>query len=106
MPLRRRRQLLATAWSIMAATLSMTMAATVLMACGGAQGFEQTTPRVDPARAPVVTDTEVQRALGVQAQLPRPYRVGVFFRDPITDDGTEPQWRWTLKDKKTSTRSI
>jgi hypothetical protein len=61
--------------------------------CAGSAGFHQPGPR-EPLSAPVqVNDGDVARALALRAQLPKPYRLGVVFRDPPgpVEDAT---WRW------------
>jgi hypothetical protein len=65
-----------------------------LTGCGGSSGFQQAALR-DAAQsaAPQVNDGEVARAFALRPQLPRPYRLGVVFRDPVAP--TPPaDWRW------------
>lgn len=66
----------------------------LLTACGASAGFQQAAPRTPGSSAPVVNDDQVERAFALQAQLPKPYRLGVLFRDvPPAIDG-ERAWRW------------
>ena len=70
-----------------------------LGACGGSVGFQQPAPRTAgrAATAPEVNDDEVQRAFALKAQLPRPYRLGVLFRDPPAADREASEWRWAVE---------
>ena len=71
-----------------------------LCACGGSTGFHQSTPR-DPATlaAPVVNEDQVRTAFELRPQLPKPYRLGVFFRTPA-DDSVDASWRWDAAHKR------
>jgi hypothetical protein len=42
----------------------------------------------------VTNNDQVQEAFALQAQLPKPYRLGVVFRDPTAEPGLAPTWRW------------
>jgi hypothetical protein len=67
----------------------------LLAACGGSAGFQQAAPRPPVSTAPVINDDQVERAFALQAQLPKPYRLGVLLRDtaPAANDA-ERAWRW------------
>jgi hypothetical protein len=73
----------------------------LLLACGGSTGFQQPAPRAaDISGAPqVVNDSEVERAFALRAQLPKPYRLGVLFRDPppSAEPGEPEPWRWQVE---------
>jgi len=69
----------------------------LVAACGGSAGFQQAAPRppVSTATAPVIDDDQVERAFELQAQLPKPYRLGVLFRETTTGTGDDARaWRW------------
>jgi hypothetical protein len=69
--------------------------ALLLAACGASTGFHQAAPRAVDSSKPVVTNNDqVEDAFELQAQLPKPYRLGVVFRDPVADQGVEQTWRW------------
>lgn len=72
----------------------------LLCACGGSTGFHQSTPR-DPATlaAPAINEDQVRAAFELRPQLPRPYRLGVFFRTPA-DDSIDALWRWDAAHKR------
>ncbi|MDD9968104.1 MAG: hypothetical protein OXR73_17840 [Myxococcales bacterium] len=64
----------------------------LLLFAGCGAGFHQAAPR-DPSRpnqAPLISHREVAEAFELRAQLPKPYRLGIYFREP---DGGAP-WRW------------
>ncbi|HMJ10176.1 MAG TPA: hypothetical protein VK524_02165 [Polyangiaceae bacterium] len=48
---------------------------------------------------PEINESEVAAAFALRPQLPKPYRVGVFFR-PNPETADEPQWRWDPKHKR------
>lgn len=72
-----------------------------LGACAGSVGFEQPAPRAAAATAgaPVVNNDEVRRAFDLQAQLPKPYRLGVLFRDPPEAGDETSAWRWEVEQR-------
>jgi hypothetical protein len=72
----------------------------LLCACGGSTGFYQPAPR-DPATlaAPTINEDQVRAAFELRPQLPRPYRLGVFFRTPA-DDSIDAPWRWDAAHKR------
>ena len=82
---------------------SIPMAALMLAcvhACGGSTGFYQATARDAAAsEPPEVNDSEVEAAFALRPQLPKPYRMGVFFR-PNPDTAEEPEWRWDPEHKR------
>ena len=73
---------------------SLALALVLLVACASSGGFEQPAPRVPASDAPVINDDDVERAFALQAQLPKPYRMGVLFRDPKRGSEQEVEWRW------------
>lgn len=74
--------------------LQTLLLALLLSACGGSAGFEQAAPRTAQSVAPEINDDQVQRAFDLQAQLPKPYRLGVLFRDAPAASDAGSQWRW------------
>lgn len=70
-----------------------------LCACGGSTGFYQPAPR-EPATlaAPTINEDQVRAAFELRPQLPKPYRLGVFFRTPA-DDSIDAAWRWDAAHK-------
>jgi hypothetical protein len=78
---------------------SLTLACLWLCACAASTGFHQPTPR-EPATltAPTVNEDQVRAAFELRPQLPKPYRLGVFFRTPA-DDSVDALWRWDAAHK-------
>ena len=85
------------------AALCRGAALTLLGACGGTTGFQQASMRDAAAGAaavkPEVNEGEVAAAFALKPQLPRPYRLGVYFR-PNPDPSDEPEWRWDPEHKR------
>lgn len=69
----------------------------LLAACAGSSGFQQSTVRdTEAERRPTVNDKRVEQAFALRPQLPKPYRLGVYFRD-AESTGAEAAWRWEPK---------
>lgn len=68
--------------------------ALVITACGASTGFQQAAPRGSDASEVVFNSDQVEQAFELRAQLPKPYRLGVVFRDPPSDPSVEQSWRW------------
>ena len=68
-------------------------------ACGGSTGFQQPTVRDPVSTAPAINESEVAAAFALRPQLPKPYRLGVYFR-PNPDTSDEPEWRWDPEHKR------
>ena len=65
-----------------------------ITACAASSGFQQHTARDTAAqRRPAVNDGRVEQAFALRPQLPKPYRLGIFFREAESTEGT-PVWRW------------
>lgn len=78
----------------------------VLAACGGSSGFQQATLRqAAESTPPEVNDSEVERAFELRAQLPRPYRLGVVFRDPA-GLAKDAAWRWEPEHRERVLRKV
>ena len=73
---------------------STLVALLALGACAGNSGFQQPAVRdASQTGRPVVNDGRVQQAFALRPQLPKPYRLGVFFRQAESTDGAAA-WRW------------
>jgi hypothetical protein len=72
--------------------------------CATGSGFNRGELRQELSGKTEVTDQEIQKTLTLKPQLPRPFKVGVYFRDPNvvhpnkTQLGTT-QWNWSSDDK-------
>jgi hypothetical protein len=92
------RQTFSGTWtSAAAAGLALALS---LGACGGSSGFQQAAlrERVSPA-APQVNEREVDAAFALKPQLPKPYRLGVYFRE-VPADAENRHWRWAPEHKQ------
>jgi hypothetical protein len=49
---------------------------------------------------PVFDDSQIQEAYNKKKNLPKPFRLAVYFKTPPEARGTAP-WRWTEQDKNT-----
>jgi hypothetical protein len=78
----------------------------LLSACGGSSGFEQATVRrADASAPPKINDSQVEQAFALRAQLPKPYRLGVVFRDP-PEAVQVAAWRWEPEHRARVLRSV
>jgi hypothetical protein len=72
--------------------------AILLTACATSQGFDRGAMKAFTAAAEV-TDEDIGKALAVQPQLPRQYRLAVYFNAPKASSRFARRWRWTGEDK-------
>ena len=75
------------------------LTALLFTACGGSTGFHQAAVRDAVSKAPETNEGEVAAAFALRPQLPKPYRLGVFFR-PNPDAPEEAAWRWEPQHKR------
>lgn len=71
--------------------------------CASSRGFNRGTLRETlrgsvESRA-VVDDAQIAKVLQLKAQLPKPFKVAVYFTEPATVNYRPPQWRWAESDK-------
>jgi hypothetical protein len=82
------------------------LCAVALAACAGSAGFQQASLREQlTAKPPEVNDEDVARALALKPQLPKPFRLGIFFRKARSED-REPGWRWSAQHKRDLLESV
>ena len=48
---------------------------------------------------PVVSDPDVKAELKKKSNLPRPFKMAVYFKRPPEKGNAKPKWRWTEEDK-------
>ncbi|MES2855547.1 MAG: hypothetical protein V4692_06780 [Bdellovibrionota bacterium] len=48
---------------------------------------------------PVVNDSEIKEVLARKPNLPKPFKLAVYFKRPISKSSAEASWRWTDQDK-------
>lgn len=69
--------------------------------CTMSKGFHRDSLRSELNDKIEVTDAEIQKALSLRPQLPLPFTVGVFFKEPDNQNRwTNPPWHWTDEDKE------
>ncbi len=71
-----------------------------LLLVGCSHGFNAVKMRDEKTTTPQITDESVKEAFQRKPQLPKPFRVGVYFKASRTrPDERSQDWRWTDKDK-------
>lgn len=50
-------------------------------------------------KQPVVTDEAISDVLKKKPNLPKPFKLGVYFKEPVPNFRSSSQWRWTPRDK-------
>jgi hypothetical protein len=81
-------------------SIALSSALVMASACGGSFGAQQPGVREELSLGtPQVDRPEIDQVLALRPQLPKPYRLGVFFRaNPAkADDAT---WRWAAEQKQ------
>ncbi len=80
---------------------SIVLATTVLLLVGGCshKGFNRDELRQQVGVAvPVYDNPDVKDEFDKKANLPKPFRLAVYFKPPRQGAG-QPKWRWTDEDK-------
>jgi hypothetical protein len=70
----------------------------LLSACATSRGFDRGAMKAQVS-APEVTDEDIRKALALKSQLPRKYKLAVYFEPPTSDWRYARRWRWTGEDK-------
>ena len=80
---------------------------TSLVGCATSRGFNRGALREDMSTQTVVSDEEIKKTLELRPQLPKPFKVGVFFKDPETAGryGSK-KWHWSDADKQKVIQSV
>jgi hypothetical protein len=70
--------------------------------CASSQGFNRGELRQSLIPNQTIENAEIATALAKKTQLPKQFRVAVYFRDPIDRQRSNerPIWRWKESDKK------
>jgi hypothetical protein len=72
---------------------------TLLISCATSKGFNRGYLREDLGGEPAqVTNTDISKALATKAQLPKPFKIGVYFKDPASHQAN--RWHWSADDKE------
>lgn len=73
----------------------------LMVGCASSRGFNRGDLRERLSGPVVVNDGDIAKALATKAQLPKPFKVGVFFKDPKSrNHDSDSVWTWTAEDKK------
>jgi len=86
--------------------LLVTLAAAFLVVgCAASRGFDRGALKEALASAPA-TEEDIQRVLDLRPQLPRPFKLGIFFKDGALTRSDRSQhqwygWNWQPRDKDT-----
>ena len=75
-----------------------------ITSCKSMTGFNRGELREAIGEKAVVTDADVTKALSLKAQLPKPFKIGVFFKNPDFrssrfNNNDTAKWIWTDEDK-------
>lgn len=71
----------------------------VFTGCATSRGFNRGELRQEMNGKAVVDDAEIAKALTKKAQLPKPFKIGIYFKEPEAARARMPKWRWTEEDK-------
>ena len=66
--------------------------------CATSRGFDHGALRGSLEDQAVVTDKEIKKTLKLKPQLPKPFKLGIYFKEERYATGTE-KWHWTTEDK-------
>lgn len=77
----------------------------ILTGCSSSKGFNRGALRKEISEKPEVTDAEIKKTLALKPQLPRPFKLGIYFKEPVKDNlyyhhHQTVDWNWTEKDKQ------
>lgn len=82
---------------------AITLATSVLfLGCASSQGFNRGELRQSLIPASTIESAEIAAALAKKPQLPKPFRVAVYFREPLGSNrpNESRQWRWKETEKR------
>lgn len=68
--------------------------------CASSRGFNRGELREQLNGKTEVSDADIAKVLATKAQLPKPFRLGIYFKDPVAKHQYDhPKWKWTDEDK-------
>ena len=56
--------------------------------------------------APVTDDADIAKTMNKKANLPKPFKLAVYFKNPIQNRSTNSTWRWSEADKESFFKTI
>lgn len=72
----------------------------LITSCSTSRGFNRDALREQLDGKSAVTDREIDKKLSLKAQLPKPFKVGIYFQEPEQKKGEEKLWSWADSDKQ------
>lgn len=72
----------------------------LITGCSTSRGFNREALREKLDGKTTVSDQEIDKKLSLKAQLPKPFKVGIYFQGPVQKQGEEKLWSWADSDKK------
>lgn len=79
-------------------TLTVISLVLLTCACTSSRGFNREGLRSDITSPRTVTEEEIKKALAAKAQLPHPFKLGIYFA-PGRSWNYRAEWTWTGEDK-------
>ena len=81
--------------------LSLILMSIAIAGCATSQGFNRDELRGEIGSPVVVDDMQIKTALALKPQLPKPFKLAVYFTEPTTNRRyAHAEWRWSGEDKK------
>lgn len=71
----------------------------LITSCATSRGFNREALRDQLNGKSNVTDKDINQKLSQKAQLPKPFKVGIYFQEPV-QKGEEKLWNWADADKQ------
>jgi hypothetical protein len=71
----------------------------LITGCATSRGFNREALRNQLNGKSNVSDIEINQKLAKKAQLPKPFKVGIYFQEPV-QKGEEKLWNWADADKQ------
>ena len=82
-------------------TLAVVLLVILLSACASSRGFNREALRSEVTPQRTITEEDIKKALAARAQLPHPFKLGVYFVPPAQSGWYyRAQWTWTSEDKE------
>lgn len=80
--------------------LTIVLVVCALCACTSSRGFDRGALRSEISPQRTVTEEDIQKALAAKPQLPKPFKLAVYFAQPVKPNWYDrAEWTWTGEDK-------
>lgn len=80
--------------------LFQSLLALLISGCTTSRGFHRDALRTELNDKIEVTDAEIAKALSLKPQLPHPFSVGIYFKEPEAGRWGTPSWHWSEEEKQ------